>query len=145
MDRREMLLGAGAIALAAATQTAFAEDHAHHHGGGAAKNQKLMDASTACVQKGQACLHHTLYLLGQGDKEMGACAISVNQMMAACAALEQLARYESKHLAKQAKVAMEICRDCEAECRKHAKKHNECKNCADACAACMNECKTLAV
>jgi Cys-rich four helix bundle protein (predicted Tat secretion target) len=140
-----MLLGTAAVALAAAGNMAFAEGHDHQHMHHGMKNQGLIDATFYCVQKGQACIRHCLELLGQGDKEMAACAISVNQMLAVCTSLGQLAGYESKHLAKMAKVAMDVCRECEDECRKHAKKHQECADCADACAACLKECKQIAV
>ena len=52
-----------------------------------------------------------------------------------------MAAQGSKHLAKYAKVAMEVCQDCEAECRKHESEHQVCKDCASACAACAKECK----
>lgn len=145
MDRREMLLGTAAVALAAAGNMAFAEGHDHQHMHHAAKNQGLIDAAFDCVQKGQVCIRHCLDLLGQGDREMAACAISVNQLLAVCGTLGTLADYQSGHLAKMAQVAMDVCRECEDECRKHAKKHVECKDCADACAACLKECKQIAV
>lgn len=49
------------------------------------------------------------------------------------------------HLAKMAKVVMDICQDCEKECRKFEKKHEACKVSADSCAVCFNECKKIAV
>lgn len=39
---------------------------------------------------------------------------------------------------------MAFCKDCEDECRKHEKKHMTCKECADACAKCLAECKKIA-
>ena len=141
MDRRELLLGAGAVALSAVTAAAFGAEHAHdhmHHG--SAKNQGLIDATADCIKKGQACHNHCLDLLAQGDKEMAACARTVSQMLATCAALEQLSSLNSRHAAKMAKVAAEVCKECEDECRKHEKKHAECKACADSCAQCLKEC-----
>lgn len=147
MDRRELLIGAGAAVLAAATsKAAFSaeHDHQHQHNHMSTRNQKLIDSTSICIQKGQACVRHCLNLLSQGDKEMAACAISVNQMLATCDALEKLASFESKHLAKMAKLTMDVCKECEDECRKHANKHFECKECADACAVCLKECKSAA-
>ncbi|MDP3683439.1 MAG: four-helix bundle copper-binding protein, partial [Ignavibacteria bacterium] len=91
MNRRELLLSSVALAGAAIIGKAqAAEGHEHHHHG-AAVNTGLISASSDCVQKGQVCLNHCLDLLGQGDKEMAACAKSVNQMLAICGALQQLA------------------------------------------------------
>ena len=142
MKRREVLLGAGAAAMAAAAQAVFAaQDHSQHmHGGG--KYAALAAAAGNCVRNGQLCIDHCFDLLGQGDKSMAACARSANQMMAVCATLQQLAAQNSKFLAKYAKVAMEVCKDCEEECRKHLQ-HQPCKDCADSCAACGKECKIV--
>ena len=151
MDRREMLkVATGGLMLAAAGNTVFAAepkqhaDHQHMHGSGN-KNQSLIDAAADSVKRGQACLQHCIESLSQGDKELGKCAMLVNDMIAACVAIEQLANYNSPHLAKMAKVAMDICHDCEEECRKFEKKHEVCKASAEACAACYKECKKIAV
>ena len=155
MDRREMLKvalkgAAGGMMLASAGNAVFAaEDHAGHehmhdmHGSGN-KNQSLIDAASDSVKKGQACLKHCIESLSQGDKELGKCAMVVNDMMAACVAIEQLANYNSPHVPKMAKVAMDVCQDCEKECRKFEKKHEVCKVSADSFAACFNECKKIA-
>jgi Cys-rich four helix bundle protein (predicted Tat secretion target) len=130
---------------AAATGQVFAAEHEHeHHHPAMAANQVLINATSDCIQKGQACLNHCFTLLGQGEKEMAACAASVNQMLAMCAALQQLASANSKYLAAQAKVVMEVCKDCQEECKKHASKHEECKLCGEACAVCYKECQKVA-
>jgi len=153
MDRREMLkVATGGIMLAAGNAVFAAEgakqptghEHMHNMHGSGNKNQGLIDAAADSVKKGQACLQHCIESLSQGDKELGKCATSVNDMLAACVAIEQLASYNSPHLVKMAKVAMDICRDCEVECRKFANKHQVCKDSADACAACLNECGKIA-
>ncbi len=143
MHRREMLGSVGALAMAALAVDAVAANHDHDHLHGA-KYQGLIGTSGDCVRTGEACLNHCFELLGNGDKEMAACAKSVNELLAVCAALQRLATSESKFLARYAKVAGEICEDCEKECRKHEKKHSQCKDCAEACAACLKECKKLA-
>lgn len=144
MNRRELLLGAAAMAAAATTGQAFAESHEHMHGhGGASKrNNALIKSSGDCVAAGQACMHHCVVLMGEGDKSLAACATSVSDLIAACSTLQQLASAESRHTAEMAKVAMKICKECEDECKKQDK-HEECKACAEACAACYKECKKL--
>jgi len=77
-------------------------------------------------------------------KEMAICAIRVSDMVAACTAIEQLAIYNSPHLPKMAKVVMDICKDCEKECRKFEKEEAICKETANSCVVCFNECKKIA-
>jgi Cys-rich four helix bundle protein (predicted Tat secretion target) len=151
MDRREMLKGAaGGLMLAAAGNTVFAAENtkqpaAHQHVHGANKNQSLIDAAADSVKKGQTCLSHGLVMLSQGEnKAMAICAMRVSDMVAACTAIEQLASYDSPHLAKMARVVMDICRDCEKECRKFEKDEPICKETADSCIVCFNECKKIA-
>jgi Cys-rich four helix bundle protein (predicted Tat secretion target) len=152
MNRRDILKTTGAIALAAFTSEALAKEEMHHHHdhnamsgheGMKNPNLKLIETTGTCIEKGQLCVNHCLMLLGDGDKEMAACARSVHQMMAMCGALQQLASYESRHLQAMAKLTMEMCKDCEDECRKHEKKHSVCHDCAESCAACYKECKAL--
>lgn len=76
---------------------------------------------------------------------MAGCAQSVNQMLALCSALQQLANQNSKQLPKLASMAMDACRQCEDECKKHADKHEVCKACGESCAACYKECKKIAI
>lgn len=148
MDRREVLLGAGALAAAAATSALAADkadaghEHHHHHPTGA-RNQKLLESATHCVMAGEICLDHCHDLLSEGDKAMGACAKSVNQLLAICGALRSVAAQDGTALKAMAKVAMDVCKECEDECRKHEKKHKECKDCGDACADCYKACKEI--
>lgn len=148
MDRRNFLTSAGAFAgstilLGSASRAEAAEDHSHHHH--AAAYPAIATAAAECVKTGQVCIDHCLTLLGQGDKALAACARSVQQTMAICSALQQLAVENSAYLPGLAKVALQACKDCEKECRKHEAKHSQCKDCAEACAACAKECKALAV
>lgn len=144
MDRRDVLIGTGVVAFAglAAAEEAAAEEtsHAHH----SARHKSLADAAGACVAAGQSCLDHCIDLLGAGDKELGACAKSVTQMLSLCSALQNLANQDSKYLVKLANVAMDACQDCEEACKKHADKHEVCKRCAEACRVTYKECKQLA-
>jgi len=146
MDRREMLLGAAAAGTAAWMSNAMAADehpqHMQHHVGG--KYLPLLDSTADCVRTGENCLAHCLIVLGEGDKEMSGCSKSVNQMLSVCNALMRLAAQESSYVPKMAAVAAQVCKDCEDQCRKHEKKHEECKACAEACVACLKECKRVA-
>lgn len=145
MNRRELLLGAAAMAAAATTGRVFAAEpdaHAHHHNM-STRNTGLIEAASDCVLKAQICLQHCLVLLGQGDKTMAACAKSASQVEAVCGALQKLAAAEAKNLPQMAKVAMDVCKECEEECKK-TEKHPECKACMEACAACYKECKKIA-
>lgn len=143
MDRRDVLKSAGAFTLAALSSAALAESHEHHHHGGH-PNAKVIGTATTCIEKGQICVAHCLTLLGDGDKAMAGCAKSVSQMLAVCSALQQLAIQESKHLKEIARLAAKTCQECEKECKKHADKHEVCKDCMDACTACRKECEALA-
>lgn len=158
MDRRNLMQGGTAFALSAlagaaaaapaapaaraGTSAAAGHEHHHHHGG-AAKYQALTDTSLDCIGKAEACLAHCLVLLGQGEKEMAACAQSVNQLLAICTAMVKLSIQESGYLPALAKIAATVCADCEKQCRKHEKKHAQCKACADGCAACLKQCKAI--
>ena len=141
MERREMLKTVLAAAVGAISTAALAADHDHHNHGASSRNAGLIAASADCLKTGEACLAHCIYLLGNGDKSMAACAQSVNELLASCTALMKLAGQDSKFVPAIAKVAAEICANCEKECRKHADHHPECKACAESCAACVKECK----
>lgn len=137
-----------AILAGALCRPAFAqEDHSGHiHPavvGGAAPNQKLVDTASDCVKAGEACIAHCLASFATGDTSLAACARSVDQMLSVCATLQKLASAGSPHLAGLAKVALAICDDCEAECRKHGDHHATCKACGEACHACAEECRRV--
>lgn len=144
MNRREMLLAGVALTGAAIVGNTNAAEQKHEHHHAASANTSLINAAADCVQKGQVCLNHCLILLGQGDKEMADCAKSVNQMLAICGALQQLANQESGYLPKLAAIAQDTCKQCADECKKHADKHEACKACGESCAVCIKECKKIA-
>jgi Cys-rich four helix bundle protein (predicted Tat secretion target) len=130
-----------AFAGLVAAEKAATEESPHVHG---SHHKSLADAAGACVATGQSCLDHCLDLLGNGHKELAACAKSVTQLLSLCSALQNLANQDSRYLVKLAGVAMDVCEDCEQECKKHADKHEACKRCGEACGACYKECKQLA-
>jgi Cys-rich four helix bundle protein (predicted Tat secretion target) len=154
MHRRDLIEGAGLIALAtvaaqAAAQTTpqnvpqtAADPHAHHHHG-ASGPSALTKAANDCVATGDACLAHCLVLLGQGEKDMAGCAQSVNQLLAICGALAKVSAQGGSQLKTLARLSASVCDECEKECRKH-EKHAECKACAESCAACAKQCRAAA-
>lgn len=161
MNRREaifttgsMLVSASLGALACGGNQAVAQNtpkappappppgaggHPHHHGGDTA----LLDAAHGCLAKGEACVAHCLAMFANGDTSMGGCGKAAHEMHAVMQGLAAAAASGSKHLPALAKVAMEFCRDCEAECRKHADKHAVCKECMDACARTIAACQKV--
>jgi Cys-rich four helix bundle protein (predicted Tat secretion target) len=152
MERRDFLKSAVAMATVAAAGTAMADDHKmdmdhdhmdmggmHHHEN---PHAKLIAAASDCVLKANLCLQHCIVAMGQGEKDLAACAKSSSEVASICTALQQLASADSKSLPQLAKVAMDICKNCEDECKK-TDKHPECKACGESCAACYKECKAL--
>jgi Cys-rich four helix bundle protein (predicted Tat secretion target) len=137
MNRRQVLSGVGFLAVAAAT----VEQGRSQSSSGVA-NKALVATAGDCVSKGEICLSHCLEMLGTGDKSLAACSKSVNEMLATCGALLSLAAQGAPSLSKLASVALDVCKRCEAECRKHA--HKPCTDCAAACVACAAECKKIA-
>jgi Cys-rich four helix bundle protein (predicted Tat secretion target) len=144
MNRREWIVGAGAVALASVAKAAPTGKEKpaaeHHHEAPAAG---LVDAASDCHKKAELCLSHCIGMLSTGDTSMAACAARVRDTLASSEALLALASSGSKHAKPLAKVCADICRDCEAECRKHADKMPVCKDCADACAKMIQEVSKL--
>ena len=143
MNRREMLLGTGALlstAVAGLTLGASpvaAKSHTHS----SPKYQSLIDAALDCVKASEGCIQHCIEFFG--DPKFAECAARVQEMLPICTALSHLAAYDSKHLKDYIRVCVEICADCERACRVHEKNHPPCKACADACARCISECKKV--
>ena len=117
----------------------------HHHHEAGAGYSALVLAASHCVVTGEACIGHCLELLGQGDSSVAGCAKSVQQMLAACIALQQLAAWKSAYVPRFAAVVKDMCKACEEECRKHENKHKECRDCAESCAACAIECAKVSI
>lgn len=141
MNRREALFASSALLAAGAAQ---AVEHSHHHHGDSHPYQEVLDTAGACVEKGEICLSHCITLLGQGDKTMAACAATVRDMLASCRALITLAAAESKFAPRLAALCVDVCKACEAECKKHADKHRPCKDCMQSCTDCAKACKAVA-
>lgn len=141
MERRELLMATGMIAAAATVGSAEA---AQEHRKPGSTQTPLVDAALDCVKTGNACLDFCLRSLAEGDKMLGECARSVNELVTICDALVKLASMDSALLPKYAALTRESCERCEKKCRKHEGHHAVCKACADSCAACARECAKLA-
>jgi Cys-rich four helix bundle protein (predicted Tat secretion target) len=134
--RRSLLAGAGALvagvglAGAAGAQTTAAKTSPSK-----SPHPTVVEATKRCETVGNACLRHCQRLTRLGDKSLAECMRSVSAMLPVCVAMNRLATQDAKRLKDLAKVCADICRDCEAECRKHEFHHVECKRCAEACAA----------
>lgn len=143
MDRRQALLStfAGAAALSLAGRAVAAEPTGGHHGAG--PNRDVLESALHCARDGEICMAHCLESFSAGDTMLADCARSVAQLVPVCTALAQLAALKSPRLAEFAKAAALVCKDCEAQCRKHADHHDFCKDCADSCLACIKACESL--
>jgi Cys-rich four helix bundle protein (predicted Tat secretion target) len=153
MNRRDVM-AAGAAVMAVSTASYAGISHADHpaeplfdavsdcvHDGA---TKPLFDAASNCVKAGLVCIGHSLQEFAAGDTSLAFCARDCDQMLSTCGTLAKLASVKSPYLAAMAKVALAVCQDTEAECRKLADMHAECKACAEACAVCAAECKRVA-
>ena len=146
ISRRALLAGTAAFAVAASAPQAMAagqhhDHHDHHESSGG--HADLVRAAGACEITGELCQAHCQSMLAKGDTSLADCSRSVHEMMAGCSALMKLAAVNSTHLPAMAKLCSRILEDCKTACDKH-EKHDECKACAKACAACIEECNKVA-
>jgi Cys-rich four helix bundle protein (predicted Tat secretion target) len=147
-ERRNLLKGAAAVTALSGLSflgQAYAEgeepSHAHHQHTVDQVRMRVVQHAMDCVMKGQMCSEHCIQLFKAGDTSVAECADRVQDMLASCTAMGQLASYNSPHLKDMMPVCISICEDCEKACREHAKEHAECKACADSCADCIKVCK----
>ena len=140
ISRRQILLGVGAAATVAYAGAASSAMEGHDHSKHSAQEPDLLDATNSCLDKGQRCIAHCLVSFQEGDLELADCASKVNEMLAICDAFSYLLSSNSEYVKAYAGVCEQVCRDCEAECRKH-EEHIECKACADACANVVDQIK----
>jgi Cys-rich four helix bundle protein (predicted Tat secretion target) len=110
---------------------------------GPTKNQYLLDAALLCVNRGESCIDHCAKQLGAGDTSMKDCMESVSAMLPMCSAVARFAAFDAPRLKEVVKLCVDVCSDCEKECRRHEQHHAQCKNCADSCAAFINEGKKV--
>lgn len=144
MDRREFMLGAFAVGVAALGAPGSASAHVVVPVD--PKLAKVVDTARGCVQAGDACVRHCVQQLGAGDTSLKKCMESVLPMAAVCEGMAKLASYAAAPDAKLRAYAAncaEYCRDCAAACKEHADHHEPCKACMDACEACAKACDAL--
>ena len=140
INRRNVLLGIGAIATAAYAGSAVGAMPGHDHSKHTAQQPDLLSAANNCLDKGQRCIAHCLASFREGDVALADCASKVHEMEAICGAFSYLLASNSVYIKQYAAVCEKACRDCEKECRKH-EEHVECKACAEACADIVDQIK----
>ncbi len=134
---RKALLGRAGALLAAVAVVPYCSRTAH-------AADPLTASALDCVGIGEECLTHCLESLSKGDDSLKRCAVTVRDTITACEALAGFSAAKSEHLAAYIPVCKKICEDCRDECEKHAKHHDICKRCADACAACIDAMNAVA-
>jgi Cys-rich four helix bundle protein (predicted Tat secretion target) len=149
MNRRDLFERAAATGLAMASATAVAanppaaKSESLDHSSAMTRYGALATTAARCVTYGEACLAHCIDQLINGNTEMKNCALTTQDVIAACTALQQLAVRNAPRLVEFARVCGKICRDCEVECRKH-EEHPVCRDCRDSCIECAKECERIA-
>jgi Cys-rich four helix bundle protein (predicted Tat secretion target) len=134
ISRREVLLAMGVAATAAYTGSATAAMPGHDHSKHTAQHPDVLDATNACVDKGQRCIAHCLVSFVEGDTELAECASKVHEMQAICGAFSYLLAANSVYSKEYANICAAVCEDCAKVCREHDE-HHECRDCAEACEA----------
>lgn len=132
LSRRDVLLAMGAAATTAYAGSAVAAMPGHDHSKHKPQHGKVLDATTACLDKGQRCITHCLVSFVEGDTELAECASKVHEMHAICNAFSYLVAANSEYSRDYAGICVAVCEDCEKICREH-EEHFECRDCADAC------------
>ena len=142
-DRRSFLYSSGLVALATVPGFARAavETGSHQHQDG--HHAALIQEALHCIETGNACAAHCIMEMRSGDTELLECLVQVQELVIACEALAKLAAHDSEHLGIYAAATIEVCETCEVECRKFEVQHIQCKDCADACVACAEECRKI--
>ncbi len=137
-----LLVATEAVAQAAGG-AAGGHDHHQHAGHDGARHKALIDVALKCVGSGEVCLDHCYKLLGTGDTSLKDCVRTVSAMLPMCAALIRFAALDASRLKELAKLCIDVCADCETECKKHQEHHALCRACAESCAECIGACKKL--
>ena len=137
MNRRELILATGALAVSGAASAA------PDAGTAPGKPPNLVELGSACIQVGEECQAHCFKELAAGDTSLAGCARSVTMMLAMCRALVTAAAQGSPRLKDVARVCGQVCRDCEKECKPHAGHHDICRRCMESCRACATGCEKV--
>lgn len=140
--RRATVLMVGASLLAGSALPAQASAQHAGHGAAPAAGEGLAATAQKCVSEGESCLAHCFATFKAGDLTLAACAVAVDEAIAACNAMAKLALNGSAHAKRMATACRGICQDCEKECEKHSQ-HPACSAMAAACKATVAECDKL--
>ncbi|MDH5720993.1 MAG: four-helix bundle copper-binding protein [Spirochaetia bacterium] len=153
IDRKKFLLAAGMIGAGLPIAELQAQgrgrgrDRENRHDHSAHKPSKnvsvLADAASECVAYAEMCVAHCVELVKNGDTSIAECIATANEVIAACKALSSLANYNSMHIKDFAKACKGLCGHCEYECKKHASRHEACRECAESCARCVEAIKRI--
>ena len=145
MERREVISAVGAAAVAMSATQALANEHEHHAAGEhhhPTKFPALAKAANKCVLDGENNLRHCFGMVAMGDTTMAECIKLTYDVISACRSLAALAATDSRFTKSMAVVVETICAECKKECDKFLQ-YTECKEMAESCAACADECKKL--
>ena len=122
MERREFISAVGAAAVAMSATQALANEHEHHASGEHHHPTKFPALAKAA--------------------NMAECIKLTYDVISACRSLAALAATDSRFTKSMAVVVETICAECKKECDKFLQ-YTECKEMAESCAACADECKKL--
>lgn len=142
MDRREVLVNAGTLAVASSgifslgSTTAFSAP--------ATPVENLIATSMKCLETGLKCERLCTETLVQGDKSMADCMLAIQDMLTMVRAASELAAHKSPLLAKMVASCSLACEECKKQCEKHAKHHVICADCSKACDECIKACQKIA-
>lgn len=144
--RRKFLINSVALVASASAANAFSANnnagHDHHHHA-ASRHTELVDSALDCIKTAQYCRDHCIELIRTGDTTLIDCLDIVTDTISMCETLVQFSVSNNRHLQSFAKVCIEVCKDCEKECRLHKDKHKECKACMESCIACIEQLEKL--
>ncbi len=145
IQRRELLIGAGAAIATATAGHALAAPHQGHedhagHGKQAATDTPptpttiVFDNAIALHALGELCIAFCLENIPK-DPSLVDCARTAKEMLAVNAAVEGLAAMDSPRLVSVAQAAVAVYDHCEKICKKHEGHHKICRQCAEQCNA----------
>jgi Cys-rich four helix bundle protein (predicted Tat secretion target) len=147
-SRKELLKNSAlAVSTLSITQTLLADDHDHSKmpASPSSKNKysKAMMSALHCKLAAELCINHCISELAKGEKSMAACLKTATETKSVCDSFISLAALESNFTKKIAILCIEVCKACEAECKKHAAHHQVCKDCMECCKSCIKELSSI--
>ena len=138
ISRRDVLIGMGAAASLAYTGSASSAMPGHDHSTHKTQHEDVHESLMDCLEKGEKCISHCLVSFVEGDTELAKCASKVAEMKAVCGGFTYLVASNSEYAKAYSKICAQACKDCAKECREHDE-HHECRDCAEACEALIED------